>query len=64
MPEAANKNKRIHFETIGAPDYPALLLIAGLGEQSISWPMELCEALSDIGLYVQSLRIRMGNMSG
>jgi pimeloyl-ACP methyl ester carboxylesterase len=52
MPKATNNSMRIHFETIGDRQYPALILIAGLGEQSISWPTAFCEALSNIGLFV------------
>lgn len=40
------------WQGIGDPEDPPLLLVAGLGQQLISWPMELCAALADRGLYV------------
>lgn len=40
------------FEQIGDPSAPPLLLIAGLGQQLISWPRPLCESLADQGFRV------------
>lgn len=43
---------RLCFRTYGNPDHPALVLIAGLGLQLVSWPMALIEGLVQEGLYV------------
>jgi pimeloyl-ACP methyl ester carboxylesterase len=39
-------------ERIGDPSHPPLLLIAGLGQQLLSWPDEFCAALTERGLQV------------
>jgi pimeloyl-ACP methyl ester carboxylesterase len=39
-------------ETFGASTDPALLLIAGLAQQHLSWPESMCEALAARGFYV------------
>lgn len=43
---------QIHYETIGDPDDPALLLVAGLGAQLIIWQDEFCYSLVDRGFFV------------
>ncbi|HET9075122.1 MAG TPA: alpha/beta hydrolase [Solirubrobacteraceae bacterium] len=43
---------RICFRTEGDPDAPAILLLAGLGQQLISWPVDLVEALVAGGFFV------------
>jgi pimeloyl-ACP methyl ester carboxylesterase len=42
----------IAYQRIGNPDAPAVLLIMGLGAQSIHWPDAFCRALADRGLQV------------
>ena len=43
---------RLCFRTYGNPQHPAIVLIAGLGLQLVSWPMALIEGLVAEGLYV------------
>jgi pimeloyl-ACP methyl ester carboxylesterase len=43
---------RIHYETLGEPGDPALLLVAGLGAQLIIWHDEFCYSLVDRGFFV------------
>jgi pimeloyl-ACP methyl ester carboxylesterase len=52
MPRAAINGIDIHYETIGDPADPTMLLIMGLGAQMIGWPLELCEALAERGHHV------------
>ena len=40
------------FEEIGDPSAPAVVLVAGLGQQLISWPEPLCEAIAAEGYRV------------
>jgi pimeloyl-ACP methyl ester carboxylesterase len=40
------------YETFGAPEDPALLLIMGLGTQMIAWPDEFCAQLAGDGFFV------------
>jgi pimeloyl-ACP methyl ester carboxylesterase len=42
----------IHFEDMGDPNDPAVLLIMGLGAQLLLWRKEFCEKLVDLGLRV------------
>jgi pimeloyl-ACP methyl ester carboxylesterase len=42
----------IHYEDMGDPDDPAVLLIMGLGAQLLLWRKEFCEKLVDLGLRV------------
>jgi len=43
---------RIAYDTFGERGAPALVLIAGLGDQLLSWPVPFCEQLAARGLYV------------
>lgn len=43
---------RICYRSYGQPEHPAIVLIAGLGLQLISWPMALIEGLVKAGFYV------------
>lgn len=52
MPFARNGDVRICYDTVGHPDDPALLLVAGLGNQLVMWPLELCESFVDRGFFV------------
>ena len=40
------------YQTFGAEDDPALLMVMGLGTQMVMWDDELCETLADRGLRV------------
>jgi pimeloyl-ACP methyl ester carboxylesterase len=42
----------IHFEDMGDPNDPAVLLIMGLGAQLLLWRKEFCDKLVDLGLRV------------
>jgi hypothetical protein len=46
MPVAPAGAVEIYYETIGEPEDPALLLVAGLGAQLIIWH-EFCYSLVD-----------------
>lgn len=52
MPVAPAGAVQIHYETLGDPDDPALLLVAGLGAQLIIWHDEFCYSLVDRGFFV------------
>jgi pimeloyl-ACP methyl ester carboxylesterase len=52
MPLAPAGAVQIHYETLGAPEDPALLLVAGLGAQLIIWHDELCHSFVDRGFFV------------
>lgn len=52
MPVADARAVQIHYDTLGDPEDPALLLIAGLGAQLIVWPEEFCYGLVDRGFFV------------
>ena len=49
MPVARNGDVEIYYETIGDDADPAVLLVAGLGAQLISWAEEWCQAFADVG---------------
>ena len=42
----------IAYQRLGNPDAPVVLLIMGIGAQSIAWPDAFCHALVDRGLQV------------
>jgi pimeloyl-ACP methyl ester carboxylesterase len=52
MATARNGDCEIYYETIGDPADPALLLVNGLGSQSINYKTEWCEMFAARGLYV------------
>jgi pimeloyl-ACP methyl ester carboxylesterase len=52
MAFAHNGDVRIYYETFGDRADPALLLVNGLGSQSISYRRELCERLGAPGYFV------------
>lgn len=52
MPKVTANHLQIEYESFGAADSPAILLIMGLGAQLGRWPRELCEALVDRGFRV------------
>ena len=43
---------RIAYETFGNPTDPTILLVAGLYNQLVRWPVELCELLVTQGFRV------------
>ena len=43
---------RMCYRTYGNPSHPAIVLIAGLGLQLVSWPLPLIEGLVAAGFYV------------
>jgi pimeloyl-ACP methyl ester carboxylesterase len=49
---AVGRDLQLCYRTCGSADDPPLLLIAGLGQQLIAWPDELCRGLSEAGFYV------------
>lgn len=52
MPRATNGPVELEYETFGASDAPAILLINGLGSQMTRWPVEFCEQLAGHGYRV------------
>lgn len=49
---APSGDVEIHYEDMGDPNHPAVLLIMGLGAQMLLWRKEFCEKLVDQGLRV------------
>ncbi|MBV8966698.1 MAG: alpha/beta hydrolase [Mycobacteriaceae bacterium] len=49
---APSGDLQIHYEDMGDPNDPAVLLIMGLGAQLLLWRKEFCEKLVDQGLRV------------
>jgi pimeloyl-ACP methyl ester carboxylesterase len=52
MPRALSNGMELEYDTFGAPDRPALLLIMGLGTQMTAWHPRFCQALADRGFHV------------
>ena len=52
MPRARIGEIDLEYETFGETSSPALLLIAGLGQQLLSWDERLCRNLASHGLFV------------
>ena len=52
MSTAVNGETRICYDTLGDRSDPALLLIAGLGNQLVTWQPEFCASLVDRGFFV------------
>ncbi len=52
MPYAHNGAVELYYETFGAPSDPALLLVNGLGSQSINYADEWCEKFAAEGFFV------------
>lgn len=52
MPVARNGEIEIHYETVGDPADPAVLLVMGLGAQLIAWPDDWCRLFVDAGRFV------------
>ncbi|RPH65397.1 MAG: alpha/beta fold hydrolase [Burkholderiales bacterium] len=52
MPSIYANGVRLEYESIGDPQAPAIVLIMGLGMQSIAWPDEFCAGLAREGFRV------------
>ncbi len=52
MSKAKSNGIEIEYETFGKPSSPALLLVAGLGVQLITWNSDFCREIADSGYYV------------
>lgn len=50
--KAPSGDLKIHYEDMGDPDHPAVLLIMGLGAQLLFWREDFCRKLVDQGLRV------------
>ena len=49
----------IHYEDLGSPDDPPVLLIMGLGAQLVLWREEFCQKLVDLGYRVMGLSTKL-----
>ncbi len=49
---AQSNGLKIAYESFGNPDNPAIVLVAGLYNQLVRWPLELCQHLVDRGYRV------------
>ena len=52
MPFADHGDIRICYDTVGDAEDPPLLLVAGLGNQIVTWQDEFCASLIDRGFFV------------
>ncbi len=52
MPRAVVGDIELEYETIGASDDPAILLVMGLGAQLIHWHEDFCQRLADGGFRI------------
>jgi pimeloyl-ACP methyl ester carboxylesterase len=52
MPRALTNGIELEYETFGSPEDPAILLIAGLGAQLITFHDDLCSGLVERGYFV------------
>ena len=52
MPEAYNGDTKLHYETMGDPSNPTILLIMGLGAQMVAFRDEFCGILVDAGFHI------------
>jgi pimeloyl-ACP methyl ester carboxylesterase len=52
MPYANNGDCRVYYETFGSPSDPPLLLVNGLGSQSINYKEEWCRKFVAAGFFV------------
>jgi len=49
---AQSNGLKIAYESFGNPEDPAIVLVAGLYNQLVRWPLELCQHLVDRGFRV------------
>lgn len=52
MPDINVGSTYLHYESLGDPNRPAVLLIMGLGRQMIAWPDAFCQHIADAGYHV------------
>jgi pimeloyl-ACP methyl ester carboxylesterase len=52
MPFAPSGDVSLYYDSFGFPEDEPLLLVAGLGNQVLFWPEELCYGLVDRGFFV------------
>ncbi len=52
MPDIDANGIRLHYESIGDPQQPPLILAMGLGVQMVLWPDEFCAQLAARGFHV------------
>jgi pimeloyl-ACP methyl ester carboxylesterase len=52
VPDVRSNGLEIHYETLGDPSDPPMLLIMGIGAQLIDWPAEFCAQLAARGFHV------------
>jgi pimeloyl-ACP methyl ester carboxylesterase len=52
MPTTSNGDVSLYYETFGADDHPAVLLVNGLGSQCINFKVEFCERFAGRGFRV------------
>ena len=55
MASHTNAPLSLHYDALGHRENPALVLIPGLGSQSISWSLRFCGLLAEAGFYVLRL---------
>jgi len=55
MASHTNAPLSLHYDALGHRENPALVLIPGLGSQSISWSARFCSLLAEAGFYVLRL---------
>jgi len=55
MTSHTNAPLSLHYDALGQRENPALVLIPGLGSQSISWSLRFCGLLAEAGFYVLRL---------
>ncbi|MBT2273606.1 alpha/beta fold hydrolase [Rhodococcus qingshengii] len=48
----ATATARLSYDTVGDPDSPPVILIQGLGAQSLGWHPDFCRTLADTGYHV------------
>ncbi len=64
MPSLRSNGFDIDYESLGDPGAPAILLIMGLGMQSIAWPDDFCRRLVERGFRVIRFDNRDVGLSG
>lgn len=52
MPDINIGHSNLHYETLGDPSQPTVLLIMGLGRQMIAWPDSFCHSIAAAGYHV------------
>jgi pimeloyl-ACP methyl ester carboxylesterase len=52
VPEIAANGLTLHYESIGDPSQPPVILIMGLAVQMVLWPDGFCKLLADKGFHV------------